>query len=415
MKIIKGDDQEGQQTTEPKKTIAGEEPAREEGSQDAGQEGGTGSDNGTYPGEGDQGFGSGTDTKEAPEQIVTVRTENVIGKFSSLEGGTIVSWELRNFKDKDQSGDPLQLIPFPVDTNWRNLGIILEGQGGDTLLRNNFHLEKNTVSVENGDSIHQIIFTKNLKVGGRIVREYLIPDDSYYFRLNIRIEGIESYRMGSHYSLLWQSGMKPTEANIGDDRHYYEAYAFQGDNMEKTKDEIKEDSDDTDWIAVRTKYFVTAIIPENTTAKGMRMQGREMQVYHNGMEPDSWKRFDLALKMPYSQTEQSFLVYMGPMDYRELKSFDRELEKMMNFGWTIIRPFSIGFYYTLEFLYGLVRNYGLAIIIFSILIKVVLYPLTKKSFQSMRKMQELQPKLSALKEKYKSDPQKLNQETMKMY
>jgi YidC/Oxa1 family membrane protein insertase len=103
------------------------------------------------------------------------------------------------------------------------------------------------------------------------------------------------------------------------------------------------------------------------------------------------------------------------MDYPLLKTYNVQLEKMMNFGWTIIRPFSIAFFYTLQFLYGIVKNYGWAIIIFSILVKIVLYPLTRKSYQSMRQMQALQPKMAALKEKYKKDPQKLNQETMKLY
>ena len=88
----------------------------------------------------------------------------------------------------------------------------------------------------------------------------------------------------------------------------------------------------------------------------------------------------------------------------------------MNFGWPIIRPSSIAFYYTLKFLHDkVVYNYGWAIIILAILIKIILYPLTRKSYKSMRAMQSLQPKITALKEKYKDDPQKLNQETMKLY
>jgi len=116
------------------------------------------------------------------------------------------------------------------------------------------------------------------------------------------------------------------------------------------------------------------------------------------------------------ETEESwFTLYMGPIDYQELKAHGANLEKMMNFGWVIIKPFSIAFYYVLQYIRGIVGNYGWAIIIFAIMIKIALYPLTRKSFQSMRKMQALQPKISALKEKYKNDQQKVTKATMALY
>jgi YidC/Oxa1 family membrane protein insertase len=118
---------------------------------------------------------------------------------------------------------------------------------------------------------------------------------------------------------------------------------------------------------------------------------------------------------PENQSGGKFTIYIGPMDYPLLKSYNTQLEKMINFGWVVIRPFSIAFFHTLRFLYKYIGNYGWAIIIFSIFIKVALYPLTRKSFQSMKKMQELQPKMNALREKYKNNPQELNKKTMELY
>jgi YidC/Oxa1 family membrane protein insertase len=125
-----------------------------------------------------------------------------------------------------------------------------------------------------------------------------------------------------------------------------------------------------------------------------------------------------SLSIPFSKSQYDtsrLLLYFGPVDYHLLKAHNVALEKNMNFGWTIIRPFSIAFMYTLEFLHKIVGNYGWAIIIFAILIKVLMNPLTKKSMDSMKKMQALQPKIEVLREKYKNDPQKLNAETMKLY
>ena len=135
-------------------------------------------------------------------------------------------------------------------------------------------------------------------------------------------------------------------------------------------------------------------------------------------EPTIWKQFSSYLSVPLETgkpTIQDFKIYIGPLDYSILKSQNVHLEKVMSFGWSFIQPFSIAFLYALQFLYRIVQNYGWAIVIFSILIKVALYPLTKKSYDSMKQMQQLQPKLKALQEKYKGEPQKLNAETMKLY
>jgi YidC/Oxa1 family membrane protein insertase len=217
---------------------------------------------------------------------------------------------------------------------------------------------------------------------------------------------------------MWNTGMYPTENRIQDDVYYYQAYALQGGEIMKTKGERKSQTGNTEWVAVRTKYFTVAIVPISTPGSAAQIEGTESVIEYAGQTEDGWKTYQARLSMPYDGTSDfasDFQVYLGPMDYARLKGMNVQLEKMMNFGWILIRPISIGFFYTFQFLYRLLGNYGWAIILFSILIKAVLYPLTRKSFQSMKEMQALQPKIAELKEKYKKDPQRLNQETMKLY
>ena len=87
----------------------------------------------------------------------------------------------------------------------------------------------------------------------------------------------------------------------------------------------------------------------------------------------------------------------------------------MNFGWFIIQPFSRGILWLLKFLHSFGINYGIILILFAFLVRIVTGPLTKKSFQSTQKMQAIQPELKKLQEKYKNDSQKLNTEMVKMY
>jgi YidC/Oxa1 family membrane protein insertase len=115
------------------------------------------------------------------------------------------------------------------------------------------------------------------------------------------------------------------------------------------------------------------------------------------------------------------MVYIGPVDYDLLKVYGDKFTAIVDFGSFfglkfIVRP--IAEYVLLplfNFLHTFIPNYGFVIIVFSLIIKFVLYPLTKTSYQSMKKMQLLQPKIAELKEKYKDDSQKLNKETMKLY
>ena len=87
----------------------------------------------------------------------------------------------------------------------------------------------------------------------------------------------------------------------------------------------------------------------------------------------------------------------------------------MNFGWFVIQPFSRGILWLLKSLNSLGLNYGVILILFAFLVRIITGPLTKKSFESTQKMQAIQPKLKKIQDKYKSDPQKLNTEMVKLY
>ena len=108
-------------------------------------------------------------------------------------------------------------------------------------------------------------------------------------------------------------------------------------------------------------------------------------------------------------------TYLGPLDIDQINLLDTTLDRIMNFGWYIVQPFSRGILWLLKFLHSFGLNYGIILILFAFLVRVVTGPLTKKSFQSTQKMQAVQPKLKKIQEKYKSDPQKLNAEMVKLY
>jgi len=350
--------------------------------------------------------------EEKPDSV-WVETNLFKGRLSSVGGGTVVKWMLKNYLGKDNNG--VELIP---DSAVGNLGVRL-GSRHD-LSQMVFQTALDSHWVENGKKFQIVRFIRDLPDGGRIEKEFRVQDDSYTVNMVVRFISLNRQDVDQGYDVQWTSGLYPTEKRIRDDVPYHQAFALQGGELLKTKDKstgLREGI--TQWVAVRTKYFLMAIIPQRPGVAA-RLEGQKITIPYEDekVRRDEWKTFDVQLAMRYeamAEEGEHFSIYLGPMDYPQLRGFGVRLEKMMNFGMVIIRPFSIAFFYVLQFLFGIVHNYGWAIVIFSIMIKIVLYPLTRKSFQSMRKMQELQPKLTALKEKYKKDPQKMNQETMKLY
>ena len=164
------------------------------------------------------------------------------------------------------------------------------------------------------------------------------------------------------------------------------------------------------WTAVQNKYYAIAAIPRTSTAWSVLHQGT------NALE------YAVALRWPLNaaSTAVHFTVYAGPKELRRLAAFDangKSLEELVffNYGWVrILRP-DIWLLRPLQWLYGVTHNYGIAIIIITVIIKLLFYPLTWKSFKSMQAMQHLQPQMKRLQDMYKNDRQKLNEEMMKLY
>ena len=257
--------------------------------------------------------------------------------------------------------------------------------------------------------------------GFRVQKKFIFYNNEYSFDLDIKVEGLQDLISAPSYQLVWASGLAPTEQNLREDMSYTKAYALMG--KELVEFNVKKDpkrasfSGSTRWVAQRTKYFTLAMIPRSSQGEKVEFSGRGVEVERGTLK----KIYSTALEMPLKTTQEQtdrVTIYLGPLDYDITKSLGVGLDRIiMSSGWyeRLFRPFSILILRAFKAIHKLIPNYGVVIILFSILIKILLYPLTRKSYTSMKKMQVLQPKLAQLKEKYKNDPQKLSQETMKLY
>jgi YidC/Oxa1 family membrane protein insertase len=182
---------------------------------------------------------------------------------------------------------------------------------------------------------------------------------------------------------------------------------------------------DMDWVAVKNKFFVQILAPADGAAGIDLIAERTHSPGETVAEPRSWdpvavvKRVAATARFaprPLAAAEtytRSMSYYVGPKELASLRPLGQHQSEIMDFG--MFRWVCEGLLWALVNLYRLIPNYGVAIILLTLIVRVVFWPLTHKGTESMKRMQEIQPKLNELKEKFKDKPQKLQQETMALY
>lgn len=373
-----------------------------------------------------------SEAENKPSKTIVIET-NLARYELTTRGGNFNKIFLKKFKNwyssksnGDKISDFVQLINYSKGNSY-NLDLVTQDGVKINSSEINFDFDGNTFfSLKDNDSV-KIDFKINLQNNRSITKSYIFYSDSYEIKSEFEFNNFQNYVSNNLFDITWENGIRFVEHNSVDEANYSDASVFSGgeqvlvDASSVGEKVSKNFGGRIDWIAARNKYFASVIIPaEPDKVESGYIEGVRNNVGFDGVV----ERYDLRLTLPFKNQiseKSSFSLYIGPVDYQELKALGRNLVSLVNFGsffglTFIVRP--IAEYVLLplfQFLHSFIPNYGIVIIIFSLIIKIVVYPLTKSSYQSMKKMQALQPKIAELKEKFKDDPQKLNKETMKLY
>ena len=340
----------------------------------------------------------------ASEQIVTVETELYSAKVSNRNGGSFTSFLLNKYKATDSTS--VQLVD-----NFNKDNLLFEAisvDGIPLVLSEPWNLIGSARNFDVSERSKSLKFT-TVVLGKTITKTLTFEPNSYQIGVSFDLSEIEDQISQGLYSLSWNGGLPATEKNLKDELFYYKAYVYQGDELSseklrKNKTLEEKYRGQTNWAGTRNKYFLAAIIPTDNSVGGSL----------GGTYESDTPKFNFSVSQQVNSSN-SFSLYLGPLEYKNVSSLGVELEKTMSMGFALIRPISRGVLAALVAMHKFIPNYGVVLIIFSILVKALVYPLTRKSYQSMRKMSAVQPKLKALKEKHAKDPQKLNKATMALY
>ncbi|MDR3609203.1 MAG: membrane protein insertase YidC [Ignavibacteriaceae bacterium] len=378
-------------------------------------------------------FGKYFTIQPKQEKIITIESDDLLLEFST-KGGNLRKAYLKKFNNwysiKDSSSDiyktKVQLINYTRGGTYDLAFVSADGKVINTSsLDFSTDADKSYYRVSGKDSL-QINFQLNLSSGKFINKKFTFYGDKYNIGNDIELSGMNSLISNNSYDLVWSHGINFVEENSVDEANQSNASLYYGDEhvIVKASDIGKQIekgfNGKVEWAAIRDKYFTIIIVPQNP----LEVEEAYFKGTRISREDGLKEYYDVRLTVPFRNNQyekRSFNLYLGPVNYDILKTYNSHMEKIVEFGSFfglkfIIRP--IAEYVLLplfNFLHSFIPNYGFVIILFSLIIKFVLYPLTKSSMQSMKKMQLLAPKINEIKEKFKDDPTKVQKETMNLY
>jgi YidC/Oxa1 family membrane protein insertase len=340
-----------------------------------------------------------------PRQIV-VQTPLQQLTFST-EGGVLTSCQLLQYQHVD--GRQVELIP----SGGRGLSLTLQ-RVDDTidLSRVEFVPDMESVSLGEGDQ-GTLRLSARVAEGKNLVKVLTFYSDRYGFDLDLLYRG---YDEDTEANITWVNGIATTERDPEIDLRETRVFSFFNEDLTEIRVDPGDEEEswgpyrgDLQWAGVRNKYFLSAVAPKGEGRFRVLLRGKGT---NSGPLPDY--SYEVGTRLSSAGTWHS-LVYLGPLNYDNLIRYEVELEQAIDFGYPVVRQITKLLLIIFKATYSVIPNYGWIIVLFGLVIKIIVYPLTHKTYESTAKMQELQPKIASLREKFKNDNQRLSKETMKLY
>ncbi len=343
----------------------------------------------------EEGFGS--------EKVFKIETPLFSTEITNKNGGSFSSFFVKKHLKKDESS--LNLID---SENLDNLLVSYINQSGEEKflsgfwsLGEGFPAGGSLVLSEKNPEITLSYF---LLIGGsRVQKDITLSYDSYKVIINTNLRDIRGGVLDGNYRLDWVGGLPITEPS--QDPMFLEGLVGQGGDIESyrvgsagifgsSNENIERDSKQytgsADFVGYRTKYFSLFFVPQKTDFV-------EISKYSSG------GRVAVDITAVQDINFEKTILFFGPLEYGEISDLGVGIEEKI-LGWQWLSSVSWLVYSIMIFMYGLIPNYGVVVILFAVLIKLVTYPLMAKQLRSSKKMQEINPLLNSIKIKYKNNP-----------
>jgi len=337
-------------------------------------------------------------SREAKE--IRVETDNYIALFTS-QGARLKSFKFKNYRSSVvENSPPFEIVqsapgvPFPLGIRWQSPApfddeeLLYSVQGSDLKLT--------------GDSKSTLVFSGRTANGTVITKTFTFFGSTYPVQFEVSVTPADGSAPVPEFILTAKS-----DHSVPNPDAPFEGFIALIDNKIKREPppeaaKALEFIGDVSWAGFGYTYFFFGLLPDNGAQHrvSVRQSGPALVAGISGPAGTS-------------SNIQRYTLFVGPKELDTLKSVGKGLERTIDFGY--FGFVSIPFLYVLHFFNGFTGSYGIDIILLTVVIKLLMAPLTHKSFVSMKQMQKLQPQMERLKEKFKDDKEKLNKEVMELY
>lgn len=341
------------------------------------------------------------------EKIINIENELISFDVTS-HGGLIQNLLIKD--ELNYNKQPLYLVNG--DNN--KLNIIFTKKSGE-LIQSKFL--KFDSEVNNSNISSEIILRAKISSNGNIDFKYVLPKDGYRFRFEIRINDVDQVLDKSvPIDFSWEmNSLRNSKSAQYEDRYTFMSYKNDKNKYNSLWYSESENLKEIFWISYTQHFFSSILIPNKPLIDN---EISWKSISGDNIEDSKFLKFfktDSKIFYDGNMFDLVFDWYMGPTDFSILKTYDENLEESISFGWGVFGWINKNIFFPL---FGFLTNYfshGIAIILLTIIIRLVISPVLYKSYVSQAKMRILRPDISKINERFKNDAVKRQQETMKMY
>ena len=355
-----------------------------------------------------------TETMPLRQEVRSGRDITVEGTFYTATfttvGGTLKSFKLKDYrKTLDRNSEPIELVNVPDGMGYPL--IVTFPDSSISIPRDEiYEADEESTGLTKAENCRKLTFSRSYPEKIKIEKIFTFYPEKYSLDLEVRVYNLSPRTLSEKALLSWNQFVDP-EAEISRYSHNGPiSFVKNSIYREKVKKLVTKKfmGPDVSWGGFEDKYFIASMIPQKPSLTSLVLFKDSGNLVSIGLKGPK------ILIPPGQSGSFNYSFYLGPKDYNILKAEGVGLENSIDFGdW--IKWLALPLLIALKFLYQYIHNYGIAIIILTTLIKIAFWPLGNKSYKSMKQMQNLQPMMLKLREKYKDDKAKLNQETMGLY
>ena len=324
----------------------------------------------------------------------------------------------------DTKGANITLLNLKGYTNYNDESLMLVDQDNSSL---NISIPDNQNSrvIDTKDIIFDsdiLQENKKIKFTGYISDDdiieiiYNLDNDSFMLDYQVKFNGFETYKNQNDFYISWiKDSFRNSKSLDYENRYTALSYGFEDEkdsylSITGSSDKI---IDDVNWISYREHFFSSILMFEDKLDKIQIFSENLASI--DELEKKYTKRFSTIIPIEINNSNSDFIFYFGPTDYDALKEYNLGIENSVPVGWGIFGWINTFIFFPLFSFLTKYFSYGISIIVLTIIVKILIAPITYKQYLSQAKMKVLKPEIEEINEKYKDDPMKRQQETMSLY